>query len=104
MSASGTLSTNVSGTALLIPNPDGATVITYEELFTGTAPATASIPIQGQMRGGTKDTAADTKATVAAEIRTVTWTKTYSGMVATPTWTGGDSTTTFVINWQAGLK
>jgi hypothetical protein len=104
MSVSGTGSITATAGTLLIPNPDGASFLSFEELFTGTQPATCSITIQGQMRAGTRDTAADTNTTVAASIRVVTFTKPYSSFFVTATWTGGDSTTVFVINWQAGEK
>jgi hypothetical protein len=93
-----------SGGTALIPNPTAASFVAFEELFIGTAPATCSITIKGGMRAGTLDTAASTSTTVAANIVVVTFTKPYSAFTVTATWTGGDATTAFEINWQMGLQ
>src|SRR5208282_1396081 len=87
-----------SGGTLVIQNPTGATLVTFEQLFRGTAPATCSITIQGRMAGGTADAAANTDTTVTATITAVTFTKSYGGLLVTATWTGGDGTTQFNVN------
>jgi hypothetical protein len=104
LSNSGTLTITASAGKAIIPNPTGATFLSFEEYFTGTAPSTCSITIQGGMKGGTLDTAASTNTTVAASIVVVTFTKPYGGFTVTASWTGGDSTTAFVCNWVVGLK
>jgi hypothetical protein len=101
---SGSATIASSGGTAVIVNSTGASFLAFEELFTGTAPATCSITIAGQMRGDTVDAAQDTNTTVAASIRVVTFTKPYPAFLVTASWTGGDATTAFQINWQAGLK
>jgi hypothetical protein len=91
-----------SGGTALVPNIGGRLNASFEEFFTGTAPATCSITIQGQMRGGTKDAASNTNTTVAASISYVTFAKVYSSFLITATWTGGDGTTVFNYSYQMG--
>jgi hypothetical protein len=99
---SGSLVFGTSGGTGIIPNPTGALKATFEQLFTGTAPSTCSVTIQGQMAGGTKDAASNTNTTVTATVTQVTFAKNYGGFLVTPTWTGGDATTKFTINWVIG--
>jgi hypothetical protein len=78
----------VTATVIDLPNPYGATTTSWEEI-PSSAPATASITIQGCMPGGTCDTAQDTNTATVAKIQGVTFTKVYSHFKVTVNWTGG---------------
>ncbi len=94
-----------SGGTVQIPNDDpGMSFLATEQLFVGTAPSTCSITVAGVMRGGTADTAADTNTQVAASVRAVAFAKVYDYFKVTASWTGGDATTKFHINWRTGYK
>lgn len=77
-----------TGTVVDVPNLYGALNTSWEEI-PSSAPATASITIQGCMPGGTCDTAADTNTATVAKIQGVILTKYYSHFKVTFNWTGG---------------
>lgn len=82
-----------SGTSQTISNTYGALVGSFEEVPTGTVSA-VSITIQGCMRNGTCDSAADTYTGTTATIRSVNpFTKAYNFFKVTATWTGSGSWT-----------
>lgn len=78
-----------TGTVVDVPNKYGAMAVTSWEEIPSSAPATASITIQGCMPGGTCDTAADTNTATTAKIQGVVFTKPYSHFKVTFNWTGG---------------
>ena len=86
----------VSGSVITVANLYGATNTSFEEIPTG-SPATVSVTIQGCMRGGTCDSAADTNTSTSATIRGVAFTKPYSYFKITVNWTGGTNVT-FTVN------
>lgn len=81
-----------SGGTLQISNLYGGYNVSFEEIPSG-SPATVSVVVQGCMRGGSCDTAADTNTSTAAAIRFVTFTKAYNYFLVTASWTGGTNAT-----------
>lgn len=81
-----------SGGTAQIANANGALQTSWEEI-PGGGPATVSVTIQGCMKGGTCDTAADTNTATTAVIRNVTFTKPYTSFLITASWTGGTAVT-----------
>lgn len=81
-----------SGGTAQISNANGALQTSWEEI-PGGGPATVSVTIQGCMKGGTCDTAADTNTATTAVIRNVTFTKPYTSFLITASWTGGTAVT-----------
>lgn len=78
----------VSGSSWTTANPGAGVQASFEELFTGT-PATASVVIQGCMRGGTCTTL-NTNTVVSNAIITPSFGGVvYDNLLITASWTGG---------------
>jgi hypothetical protein len=86
-----------AGTCPNIVNTTGTTQVSFEEIPVGTGFSGVSVTVQGCMRGGTCDTAANTNTSTSAIIEGVSFTKVYNYFLVTATYTGG---TSFTINWQ----
>lgn len=89
---SSTVVITASGGTKTIVNSVGGLIANFEEIPSG-SPATVSVTVQGCMRGGTCDAAADTNTSTSAANRGVTFTKAYNYFLITASWTGGTNPT-----------
>lgn len=92
----GSVSITTTGDTKKITNLYGGLIGTFEEVPTGTVSA-VSITIQGCMKNGTCDTAADTYTGTTAAVRSVNFTKAYTYYLITATWTGSG---TWTVNYS----
>lgn len=91
-----------SGASTVSPLIDQANVFSVnhavELQWTGTAPATASIVLTGSMRGGTACTLTGTLTSTSTSNALLTPSGLCDKILATTSWTGGDSTTKLQLN------
>lgn len=86
-----------AGSCVNIPNTYGAYGISVEEVPNG-SPSGVSVTIQGCMRGGTCDSAADTNSSTSAAIRGITFTKVYDLFIIVAGTLSGGTNPTITIN------
>jgi hypothetical protein len=90
-----------SGGTVTVANPNNYTAASFEEIPITGSPGSASITVQGCMRGTTCDTAADTNTGTSAAIRGISFSKVYDYFLVTATYSGGTATG-YTINSHVG--
>jgi len=87
-----------SGSAQKYPDIKGTITNQFEVVVKGTAPATLTVTIVGCMRGGTCSSTLATSSGTSSQLLSPSTSNIFDFYQVTTSWTGGDSTTQFVIN------
>ncbi len=87
-----------SGTSLTLPDMKGTVTEQFEVKIGGTAPSGTTVNVYGCMRGGTCSSSLANTSSTSSVLISPSSNAVYDYYKGTVSWTGGDSTTTIVIN------
>lgn len=86
-----------------VQNPGGVLHASFETVPSG-SPTSASLAIQGCMRGGTCDTASATVTSTTATITYVTFAKSYDSFLVTANTLSGGTNPSIAVNYRLGAN